>query len=829
MDIVRSLSVCLALVACLLPTAAAAAELEEIIVTAQKREQSLQDVSAAVTAVGAERLQSAHISNLEDLQMIVPSVYFGNDFNMAKVNIRGVGANTSTTGSETGVALHVDGAVVSRAEAQLTSLFDLERVEVLRGPQGSLYGRNAVGGSINLITAKPTEELSGYGRFTYGNYDYINFDGAIAGPIMSDRLLGRVAVKTEDRDGFGDNPVTGHDVDDLDRKMVRAHLQFNASEDLELLLTGEYYNQDDRSRALKFRREAFPNVPRLVAGGCITGTCTFAGDRRDLASEIDPFTETESWAITGTATWRLTDELTLVNISNYRDLETVIGQDLDLAATLNSLATTGFNTTYQRRDVDSEQISTEFQIKYDNRDWLNGVFGFFYMDETQRPVDTVGLDAFFGQPFILGTLADPSAAGYPFPPLPAPTAFPTGLQIDGVYIPETPVDPLLAAQLCNTAEYVNVDPNNPPPPKRVCIHSDLGTEVYALFGQANLSFGKLTLKLGGRYSVEERTSANPSIIIARNGVGPVLLTTTDRTFNRKVFNDFTPEAGVSWQATDDLMFYYTYSEGFKAGAGENAAPGAATNFVSIIVEPEQIRNSEFGVKSTWFDNRLAVNIAGYFYELQGQQINKTISGGPAGFGTIFENAAEASAEGFELEFFATPTEQFRFSGAVSYLHSRYDDFLTKDPLDPNNIQTPGPPTFPADPTGFNPAEPDVQLAGNPTRNSPDWAFNLHAEYDFAGPDMPLGGMFTLMGDVSFRDKVYFTEFNRLLEGQSEFAMLDLALRYTSGDGHWSADLWAKNLTDKTVASSTFQLATARVIGTTYLPPRTFGFTLGYNF
>jgi iron complex outermembrane receptor protein len=105
-----------------------AAELEEIIVTAQKRDQSLQDVTAAVTALSGERLESAHVNNIEDLQLLVPSVYFGNDFNMAKLTIRGVGSNTSTTGSETGVALHVDGAVVSRAEAQLTSLFDLDRV-----------------------------------------------------------------------------------------------------------------------------------------------------------------------------------------------------------------------------------------------------------------------------------------------------------------------------------------------------------------------------------------------------------------------------------------------------------------------------------------------------------------------------------------------------------------------------------------------------------------------------------------------------------------------------------------------------------------------------
>ena len=817
-----SLRAALPCAAAMLVPVAGAAELEEIIVTAQKREQSLQDVSAAVTALSADRLWTARVNTIEDLQLIVPSVYFGNDFNMAKLTIRGVGSNTSTTGSEPGVALHVDGAVISRAEAQLTSLFDLERVEVLRGPQGSLYGRNAVGGSINLITAKPTDELSGYGRLSYGDYNYINFEGAVSGPLLSDRVLGRIAVKSEDRDGFGDNPATGNEVDDLDRKMVRGQLQFDLGDSAELLLSGEYYDQEDQSRALKFRRDAFPGVVRLTSGGCqpVGSACTYASDIRDLATEIDPFTETETWAVTGILDWRLGDNFTLVNITNYRELETVIGQDLDLAATLNSLATTGFNTTYQRRDVDSEQISTELQLKYDDNERLNGVLGFYYLDETQRPVDTVGLNAFFGQGHILPVLANPAIGA--FPPISA-----TGLQIDGVNVPAVPVDPLLAAQLCNTAEYVSVDPANPPAPKRVCIHSDLGTEVYALFGQANITFGDWTLKLGGRYSEEEVTASNPSIIMARNGLGPVLLTTPEGTRNRRKFDDFTPEAGVSWRANDDLMVYYTYSEGFKAGAGENAAPGAATGFVSIIVEPEEIENHELGIKSTWLDNRIAVNLAAYMYDLEGQQVNKTLSGGAAGFSTIFENAAETSAEGVELEVFGSPTDQFRFSAAVSYLHSRYDDFLTKDPLDPRNVSGGVPAGDPA--TDFVPPSgvPDVQLAGNPTRNSPDWAWNLHGEYDLGGE--MLGGVFTLMGDVSYKDDVYFTEFKRLLEGQESYTILDMQLRYASVDGPWTAELWGKNLTDEEVASSTFQLATARVIGVTYMPPRTYGLTLGYRF
>src|SRR5690606_12135766 len=288
----------------------------EILVTAQRREQALQDVTASVVAIGADRLDEARINNLQDLQTIVPSVNFGNDFNQAKIFIRGVGANTSTTGNATGVALHVDGAVVSRAEAQLTSLFDLERVEVLRGPQGTLYGRNATGGSINLITATPTRDLSGYARATYGNYSTIICGAVRSGPI-TESVLFRIATTTENRNGFGENPVTGNDVDDLDRWMVRGHLQFDVSDSVELLLTGEYFRQDDHSGAVHFLRESFPGVARLAS----LGAGGWASDPRDLASETDVGTDTETYAFTGTFRADLTDTLTFTNIANYRKFD----------------------------------------------------------------------------------------------------------------------------------------------------------------------------------------------------------------------------------------------------------------------------------------------------------------------------------------------------------------------------------------------------------------------------------------------------------------------------------------------------------------------------
>lgn len=799
-------------------TVSAQSAIEEVIVTASKREQSLQDVSAAVVAVGTERLQTGQINNLEDLQLIVPSVTFGNDFNQAKLFIRGVGTNTSTTGSQTGVAFHVDGVVIARAEAQLTSLFDLERVEVLNGPQGSLYGRNAVGGSINLITAKPTEDFEGYGRFTYGRFNEVIAEGAVSGPITN-RILGRLAFKTQHRDGFGVNPVTGHDVDNLDRQMGRLELKFLASEDVDLLVSGEYYHQNDASGALKFRRATFPAfqaVPALKdlgAGGHATRA-------RDLASEFDPSTETQTFAVTGNLNWRVNPNITVVNIANYREFTTRFVQDLDTSAIVNSLATTGQPTTVQRRDVYSQQYSNELEFKYAS-DWLNGVFGFFYFHENQHSINTAGLGPNFGQAHISNLLAGKplSPPAVAIPPVPV-------LEIDGVAGPLKPIDPLFALDMCNVAGLANAINGPLPAPKRVCVNTTMGTDAGALFSQWVVNLGKfvselksISIKLGGRMSVEDLHVFNPAIVIARNGQGPVLERTSAGTFNSRNFRDFTPEVGAEWRPADDLMIYYTYSEGFKAGAGENniAADGKAP---SVIVNPETIQNHEFGLKSTWFDRRLAVNVSGYFYHLQGSQINKTIAGGPAGFDTIFQSAASTSAHGIEAEVAAQPVDRLRFNGTFAWLESHYDNFLTKDPENPVNIS--GSPFF-------NPAAPDIQLRGNRTRNSPEWAANAHVEIDIPELTLPYDGMLTIMGDVSYKSQIFFTEFNTQVDGSKPYTMFDTNLRYVSGNGRFTADFWAKNLTDVFRPTSTFELSTARDIGVTYLPPRTYGFSVGYKF
>jgi iron complex outermembrane receptor protein len=768
-------------------------ELEEITVTASKRESGIQDLSAAVSAVDVNRLLDAQINNLQDMQAIVPSVNFGSDFNQAKIFIRGVGANTSTTGNATAVALHVDGAVVSRAEAQLTSLFDLARVEVLRGPQGTLYGRNATGGSINLITAKPTSDWQGYGRLTYGNYNALTSEAAFGGPL-TDRFRFRIAVKDENRDGYGINPVTGQDVDDLNRSMARIHLQYDFSDNVDYLLTGEWFRQNDSSGAVHYLRASFPGVPRLAP----LGVGGYATDPRDLASEIQPGTDTKTYSVTGTLHVKASDALTFTNITNFRDFRTSLFQDLDLSA-IQGPGTAAYPTTVQERRIDSDQFSNELQLNWQSQ-FVDVVGGLYYFHERQWPIDNVGLARRNG---LQSNIAKYQALGL----------LATAYRLCG-YQPDSVGGTTIIA------------------PKRVCTQSNLGTEAYAAFGETNVKLGFLseslanwTLKLGGRYSREDVDSKNTSVVIGAGGAGAVNPNSGIAFTNKRRFKDFSPEAGLSWEPNANMLVYYTYAEGFKAGSGENAA------FSTTIVNPEQMENHELGVKSALFNRRLTANLALYTYDLKGAQLNKTISGGPTGYTTIFQNAASTKAKGVELELAGVLGRAFRWNAGVSYTDATYGDYLTLDPLNPANVSggTPYNAVTNPDPTAFGaPGSGNIQLAGNMVRNTPKWASNLHAEYDLPFSVLD-GGRFTLMGDLSRRTRVYFSEYQRAIESAAGYTTVDAALKFTSGDDKLDVQLWGKNLTEEDRPSSTFALATGRLLGVTWLAPRTYGLSAAWHF
>lgn len=606
--------------------------LEEIIVTATKREQNLQDVSVAVTAVGQERLQAANIADIQGLQVLVPNISFGNDFGVAKIFIRGVGTNTSTNGSDPAVALYVDGAVIARPEAQFTGLFDLERAEVLRGPQGTLFGRNAVGGAISLVTAKPTKELSGYARATVGSFKNVLLEGAIAGPVVDGLIYARAAVRVNERNGFGKNNFTGSDVDDLNAKMGRVQLLVDGGGPVTLLLAAEIYEQDDRSAAIKYKQDAYPGFPTLFS----FGRGGYATNPRDLNGEFDNRFQNKTHSFTGTLAWEATDNITLKSITNYRKFNEQLLQDLDMSATVNSLATTGLATTIQNRNPYSRQFSEELQLIYTS-DRFNATVGGFYFNETFGTLpNTIGLTPSGGQATNNAVLA---AAGFPT--------------------------------------------SNPPPARFNTLKSEQTAKAYAVFGEASFRVtDQLTLIAGGRYSKEDRTLASQGRIIARGGLGPVLSTNA---FDEASFDDFTPKLGVEFRPSDAIMLYYTYSEGFKSGSGE------LTITANPIIGPETIKAHELGIKTELFDRKVILNIAGFVNELEGLQVNRTIFDPVAGFLTIYENATRTKAKGVELDFAWQVVDGFRLDFSGAWLDSTFDAFSANDPLDARNVQ--GSPVF----------------------------------------------------------------------------------------------------------------------------------------
>lgn len=344
--------------------------LAEIIVTAQKREETLQSTPLAVTALNADALERQQIQSVGDIQFIAPGVSVGQHSGFNRFFIRGIGLSSISAGQDASVSFQVDGVVIGRPFAQLASYFDMERLEVLRGPQGTLYGRNATGGSVNLITRKPTAKPSGYLDVTYGNYDRIQVEGALSGPLdAAGKLRGRLAFQRVKRDGYGRNVTINEDIEDEDRWAVRGTLQFDPTDNVDITLTGDYASEDDHNYVFGSfgpYRDDIP-LPGLLAGG------TILPGSRDITSEVPSINDREYWGLGATIGVDLSTAWRVQSITGYRKSERFYQADPE------TTSKPIFSPT--QRAEDAEQFSEELQLLYTS-DRLNGVFGLFYYDES---------------------------------------------------------------------------------------------------------------------------------------------------------------------------------------------------------------------------------------------------------------------------------------------------------------------------------------------------------------------------------------------------------------------------------------------------------------
>ncbi|WP_167539655.1 TonB-dependent receptor [Sphingobium xenophagum] len=338
--------------------------LADIVVTAQRRSERLQDIPMAITALSGELLERSPVTNLVDVQTSVPNLNISPRLGSGVVAIRGIGFGVLTAGAEGSVALHRDGVYQSRPFAALSGLFDVDRIEVARGPQGTLYGRNATGGAINIISKRPSTKASGYMDLAYGNYGDLSVEGAFGGALVADRLLARVSARVQERDGYGTNLTNGRDIDDLKTRAIRGMLEFRPSDSTNFLLQGDYFKRDDKAGATHFRR--------CVQTPCGPNAATNRGfpipaDPRDVFSDIDPVNISEDYGISLRSELDLSfADLTSLTAFREGSLEAVFDQE--------GTAQPGQNT----REEDYKTFSQELQLgrSSGSLDWIVGLYYF---------------------------------------------------------------------------------------------------------------------------------------------------------------------------------------------------------------------------------------------------------------------------------------------------------------------------------------------------------------------------------------------------------------------------------------------------------------------
>ncbi|MEA3173440.1 MAG: iron complex outerrane recepter protein [Gammaproteobacteria bacterium] len=375
--------------------------LEEVVVTATKRAQSISQIPASISAVSAADLEAKGQRDLSDLGGTVPGLQVAPDNTDISITLRGVGHSLYSPAAENSVALHLDGVYLSRpADAQM-AFFDVDRVEVLRGPQGTLYGRNATGGAINIVSNAPSHEFSGETTVGVGNFGRTDFETVVSGPLARN-LLGRLGGFCHERwDGFGKNLATGNDVDTLHECGGKAALQWTPIDKLELLARMDYYHANDSNGLFHYVgavNQPFPGAPTLPQ---LFGANPTPSNVRDIDSAADPNRYANIWGSSLDASYALNDSFTVKSITGYR--RTVSSY---LTALDNSpLPIYGPFTLA----ADSHQISQEMQLHWQT-DRFYSVFGAYYFDELTRSrlfidsylntgIPSVGIPKIFPSPY----------------------------------------------------------------------------------------------------------------------------------------------------------------------------------------------------------------------------------------------------------------------------------------------------------------------------------------------------------------------------------------------------------------------------------------------
>lgn len=786
----------------------AAQVLEEITVTAQKREESIQDVGIAITAFSGELITALGYENAEEISRMTPGLHYVplNGGQESQFTIRGVIQSDFNDFIESPNAVYIDEGYVSNTQGQRFGLFDLERVEVLKGPQGTLFGRNATGGLVHFITRRPTRESEGYFDAQYGSFDQIRVEGAFGGPL-SDSLSFRFSGMYNKHDGIQDNlypaltpidpfdgaPFVGSnsgaadDIGSEDAWAIRGQLLWELNDDVEFHVRG--FASGSQPSTTPFQQigttavldpvtmqhvdTVFASNDPLAceilssAGGCLAGGTVNDGDFDDTRPAIggdlfgffdpggfdnldtssdhapDDFTDYESHGFTGTLAWNLGENV-LTSVTHYMHFEKQQTLDGDSSPVPLTHVNNNNNT-----DTFTQEIRLNGEL--DRTKW---VAGFYYLH--------INNDNKFG-------FDQPS---------------------------DSPLTQLFTVASTSFEQDVFVH---------------LITDSYSFFGQVDYDLtDQLTLILGGRIIIEEKEF---------NFTQPFYLSTNDAAidddqapissidlfgFGPLEYPDFKGDSsdtlwagriGLEYQANEDLLWYAGVNRGVKAGSF-NGKPQDFTPPLApedIPYKEEILLAYELGFKSTLFNGSTSLNASLYYYDYKDYQAFVFVGAGG------FVQNVDAEYVGVEVEIFSKPTDNLDLMFNISWIDAEIKNLGVADGV-------------------FRDVKPAL---------IPEWQLAGLARYTF--PNAILAGDVALQIDFNYLNDRPSNVRNftaHVLEG---YTLANARLSWTSSDQSWVATLFVNNFTDTRYNTNSFDLSTLG--GHTQEPPgkpRWFGGKIRYN-
>jgi iron complex outermembrane recepter protein len=739
-----------------------------VTVSANKRDEGLQDVPLSVTVFSQEKLDLLGATNLGGIQESTPNLNFSVQSagqNVARVTLRGIGTETLVGGGDPGVALHIDGIYVGRNSVAAADVFDVARVEVLRGPQGTLYGRNATGGSVNIITQKPQDELGGSADLTYGNYNQLRARGVLNVPL-SDNIYSRFTFFSDSHDGYIENLYpSGRDGAQKDTQGGRAQVLWDLGAGNEVLLRGYYTKIGGAGPGSRFLGTDIstangypsgyligasggplppPGAP-IVADAYGLGITTtgqpiqprptgFHEFRKDAAEFVDQTMKGADLEVN----YNLSDSILLRSISSYQTNDNEILVDADNSE---------LPLETRQRENSASQYSQEFNLvsKADSAfQWLAGLY--FYNEELTETFEAV----------------TPSGL------IPVSTPLPPGAVPGGGGIAQ----------------------------KRIAMHE---LTSYAVFGQASYDLtDKLTVTAGARHTWDQKDQFRPTggFVDLTNGFrfqGGGALGPLPSDSGSVEFNEWSYRLSADYALTESNLVYASFSHGYKTGGFDyNGGELSVDGLVPYL--PEFVDAIEIGSKNEFFNGAAVFNIAAFNYDYSDLQVFRLTANGP-----LTDNAAASTIKGLEVEMQVAPTDNLRLDAAIGYLDASYDEYTIDIP-----------------PTDFS---------GNRLNYAPEWTTHVGAEYT-----IPVGQNNLIARlDWSWRDDTYFDRANTALDTQEAYSLWNARIRYDMGD--WFLDFFGRNIGDeKYVTGQLINPPFACGCRTVNVgDPMTFGVTFGARF